>query len=151
MIQPSPMLDPRLIIEALHVPIAVVMATSKGHSAGDSDLEYYAVSAGFSKLYAAMYTTLKGRPGSPLDWRGLRHAEVFPVIADPDHEWAVQLMGALTGESSGWIDVAWDASDEGMITVAYQLTAVVDGWAALEAVDIAGHAARILGNGSHHV
>lgn len=146
MVQPSPLFDARLIIEALNVPVAIVVATTGADSAGDAGLVYYAVSEGFQRLYGGMFTESQGRaPTSPSEWRGLSHTEIFPVLQDPEHEWAIQLLGALNGTSTGWVDVAWDASAERTITVAYQLTAIHPGWVGVEAVDLAGHAARILG------
>lgn len=148
MVTPQPLNDPRRIIEALHVPVAVVAARAEGDT-GSADLRYYAVSRGFSRLYGPMFKSLMGfAPNSPEEWRGLQHAAVFPMLQDPGHEWSQQLLGALTGEDTGWRDTAWKA-DEKLVTVAYQLTAISPGWAAVEAVDIESHARRILEESTH--
>jgi len=147
-IKPCPLFDARLIIEALNVPVAIVASQERGASVGDAGLTYYAVSKGFASMYGAVFRVATGeRESSPMAWRDRAHVEIFPDLKDPDHEWAIQLLEALTGDSSGWVDVAWNPESSEVITVAYQLTCIAPGWAGIEAVDLAGHATRILGKG----
>lgn len=149
MITLQPLNDDRRLIEALHVPVAIVHASKSAETLVGAELVYYAVSLGFHWLYGPMFETLMGFEASgPVEWRGVGHTDVFPTLRDPDHEWSGQLAGALAGVCSGWNDTAWNA-EEKMVTVAYHLTPIAPGWAAVEAVNLEKHAKRILAGLPH--
>lgn len=128
------------------MPVAFVYETQPGQPLTHAGLTYYAVSKGFHGLYSAHFEAAMEAPAQgPEDWRGADHLTIFPDLTDSNHEWHQQLDAARKGTSSGWNDVAWNPRVPGVITVAYQLTAVANGCVAIEAVDLAKHAARIIG------